>query len=155
MSGGARLPEPGFAGGWFCFPLRVYYEDTDAGGIVYYANYLKFAERARTEMLRHLGVNQTALRTESGLIFAVSECQIRYRLPARLDDRLLIRSKVVAIGAARIAMLQEVLRDDARLTEINVTVASVSETGRPLRMPGPLRAVLEEMFDQGEATKAV
>jgi len=151
----SALPAPALQDGWFCLPLRVYYEDTDAAGIVYYANYLKYAERGRTEMLRHLGVNQTALKSESGLIFAVSECNIRYRLPARLDDRLLVRTKVAALGAARIEMVQEVLRDDARLTEIGVTVASMNEAGRPLRLPGPLRAVLENAFDEGEEGKAV
>ncbi len=142
-------------GGWFCLPLRVYYEDTDAGGIVYYANYLKYAERGRTELLRHLGVNQSALRSESGLIFAVSDCHIRYRLPARLDDRLLVRTKVTSLGAARIGMLQEILRDDARLTDIAVTIASLTEAGRPMRMPGPLRSVLQAAFDEGEEGKAV
>ncbi|MEJ1995301.1 MAG: tol-pal system-associated acyl-CoA thioesterase [Limibacillus sp.] len=151
----SQLPAPSMRGGWFCIPLRVYYEDTDAGGIVYYANYLKYAERGRTELLRHLGINQTALKSESGLIFAVSDCQIRYRLPARLDDLLLVKTKVAALGAARIEMVQEIVRDEVRLTEIGVTVASINEAGRPLRMPGPLRAVLENAFDEGEEGKAV
>jgi acyl-CoA thioester hydrolase len=149
------MEAPHWEEGCFCLPLRVYYEDTDAGGIVYYANYLKYAERARTEMLRELGVNQSALKSESGLIFAVSQCQIRYRLPARLDDLLQVRTRVAGVGAARIEMLQEICRDGDLLCEIGVRVVSLKNTeegaGPPLRMPGPLRALLTGTLEDGKA----
>ena len=81
-------------------PLRVYYEDTDAAGIVYYANYLKFAERARTEMLRLLGIHQRAMSEDYGLAFAVRDCSVDYRHPARLDDLPEVRSRLVKLSAA-------------------------------------------------------
>ena len=141
--------------GWFCLPIRVFYEDTDAAGMVYYANYLKFAERGRSELLRRQGVDHSALKSESGLIFAVSECNIRYRLPARLDDLILVKTRVAALGAARIEMEQEIWRGDSKLTEIQVIVACLSEAGRPLRMPESLRRAMQDSMEQGEEGKAV
>src|SRR5712671_6087187 len=82
------------------FGLRVYYEDTDAGGVVYYANYLKFAERARTEMLRHVGFEQEALRRTTGRVFAVRHCSADYLAPARLDDELVVETRLTALGGA-------------------------------------------------------
>ncbi|MFZ4763192.1 MAG: tol-pal system-associated acyl-CoA thioesterase [Alphaproteobacteria bacterium] len=117
------------------FQLRVYYEDTDAGGIVYYANYLKFAERARTEWLRQLGFSQTALRHEAGLLFVVRECLIRYIQPAKLDDFLSIISHITAIKGASLQLKQEIKRDETLLASIEVELASISETGKPMRLP--------------------
>ena len=82
------------------FPLRVYYEDTDAGGIVYYANYLKFAERGRTEFLRTLGIEQQRVRAETGLMFVMHEGEIKYKKPARLDDILVVETVLSELGAA-------------------------------------------------------
>jgi acyl-CoA thioester hydrolase len=93
----------------FSFPLRVYWEDTDAGGIVFYANYLKFMERARTEWLRSLGIAQGRLREETGGIFVVSETQLKYHRPARLDDELLVTAELRQIGSASLTIGQRVL----------------------------------------------
>jgi len=116
--------------------VRVYWEDTDAGGVVFYANYLKFFERARTEWLRALGVEQTALKAESGAIFVVAEVQLRYLAAARLDDLLTITVKVLDQGAASLALEQQAWRGDTLLAEGRVRVGCVdSETLRPRRMP--------------------
>lgn len=93
----------------YSFPLRVYWEDTDAGGIVFYANYMKFMERARTEWLRSLGIAQGRLREETGGIFVVSETQLKYHRPARLDDELLVTAELREIGAASLTIGQRVL----------------------------------------------
>lgn len=123
----------------FVLPLRVYWEDTDAGGVVYYANYLKFCERARTEWLRGLGVDQQRMANEQGLLFVVSTAQVRFVSPARLDDALLVGVDFGARGAARLEFVQQVRRDDAArtlLAEARVVVASVRADGfRPVRMP--------------------
>ncbi|MGZ0187112.1 MAG: tol-pal system-associated acyl-CoA thioesterase [Alphaproteobacteria bacterium] len=119
-------------------PVRVYYEDTDAGGIVYHANYLKFAERGRTEFLRTLGVGQTALRAETGLGFAVANLTIDYRRPAVLDDDLIIRTVVEKVRRASIDFVQTVERGAETLTRLTVRVACIDQDGRPTRMPGSL-----------------
>ena len=93
----------------FVFPIRVYWEDTDAGGIVFYANYLKFMERARTEWLRSLGVNQGQLREATGGMFVVSETRIKYHRPARLDDELLVTASLLEAGRASITIAQQAL----------------------------------------------
>ena len=92
------------------FRLRVYYEDTDAAGIVYYANYLKFIERARTEALLGLGLSQTGLRERFGIVFAVREVAVSYLAPARLEDQLVVTTRAGAIGGARLEMAQDVWR---------------------------------------------
>ena len=93
----------------FALPIRVYWEDTDAGGIVFYANYLKFMERARTEWLRSLGIAQRQLREDTGGIFVVSETQLKYHRPARLDDELLVTAELSQIGSASLIIAQRVL----------------------------------------------
>src|ERR1700712_4634505 len=102
-----RQPQPQPAA--FAFPVRVYWEDTDAGGIVFYANYLKFMERARTEWLRSLGVEQRKLREETGGQFVVSETRLKYHLPARLDDELLVTAEAQQIRSASLIIGQRVL----------------------------------------------
>ena len=92
----------------FHFPIRVYWEDTDAGGIVFYANYLKFMERARTEWLRSLGISQQTLKAETGGMFVVTDTQLKYLLPARLDDVLLVSAKITEKGRASIKISQEI-----------------------------------------------
>jgi acyl-CoA thioester hydrolase len=94
----------------FEFPVRVYWEDTDAGGIVFYANYLKFFERARTEWLRSLGIGQQALRDTSGGMFVVSETQLKYLAPARLDDVLRVRTTLLEAGRASLTLAQSVVK---------------------------------------------
>jgi len=127
------------------FELRVYYEDTDAGGVVYYANYLKFAERARTEWLRARGVDQSALRAAHGLVFVVARIEARYRRPAHLDDLLMVETRLDARGAARMTLAQTVARDGATLFESRVDIALVDvATGRPARAPAALAAALSD-----------
>jgi acyl-CoA thioester hydrolase len=117
-------------------PVRVYWEDTDAGGIVYYANYLKFFERARTEWLRALGVDQQALREQTGAIFVVTFCAVHYRAPARLDDLLSISVQVQQAGRVALAVAQQARRGATVLAEGEVRIACVdSGTMRPIRIP--------------------
>jgi acyl-CoA thioester hydrolase len=124
------------------FRLRVYWEDTDAGGIVYYANYLKFIERARTEALIGLGLSQTALRERFGILFAVRDLAVSYLAPARLEDQLVVTTRAGAIGGARLVMDQEILRAGTRLAKCRVTLVCLGPEGRPARMPAELRAAL-------------
>ncbi len=130
-----------------CFPVRVYYEDTDAAGIVYYANYLKFIERARTEMIRLCGVEHRAAQETQGFGFIVRRAAIEYEAPARLDDELVVETRVQEIGGATILLVQDVKRDDARLVRATVLIACVDRAGRPTRLPPELRAALPPRND--------
>jgi acyl-CoA thioester hydrolase len=122
--------------------LRVYYEDTDAAGIVYYANYLKFAERGRTEMMRQLGFAHSRIAAETGLVFTVRRLGADYRAPARLDDALTVETRVVEIGAATLRLDQRICRAGSVLVGLDVLVACVGRAGRPRRIPAGLRAAL-------------
>lgn len=115
--------------------LRVYYEDTDLAGIVYYANYLRFIERARTEWLRDLGIDQSALKADSGHVFAVRRVEADYLRPARFDDLLQIDSHLHAMTAARVTMDQTVRRGDQTLFTARVTIVCLDASGRPARLP--------------------
>jgi acyl-CoA thioester hydrolase len=120
----------------FRLALRIYWEDTDAAGIVFYANYLKFFERARTEWLRSLGFDQERLRSEAGIAFVVAETAVRYRLPARLDDMLDITVRVAHLGQASLEVVQEAWRGSALLAEGTIRVGCVRlGTFRPQRVP--------------------
>jgi acyl-CoA thioester hydrolase len=121
------------------FTLRVYYEDTDAGGVVYYANYLKFAERARTEALRDIGVEQQALLSTHGLAFVVSHCEARFKAPARLDDLLTIRTRLNDSGTASLTMRQTITKDGELLVDLTVRIGVVNAAFRPTRLPPALR----------------
>jgi acyl-CoA thioester hydrolase len=121
-------------------PLRVYWEDTDAAGIVYYANYLKFVERARTEALLAAGIRQTDLRARHGVVFAVVEARVRYRSPARLEDQLVVTTIVERVGGARLELRQDVTRDGETLAECLVTLACLGPEGRAARVPAEVRA---------------
>jgi len=128
----------------FAWPVRVYWEDTDAGGIVFYANYLKFFERARTEWLRSLGVAQGALKEESGGIFVVSETSVRYLAPARLDDELLVTAQLEAGGRASLIIAQEARRGDTLLAVGTIRIGWVdAATLRPGRIPDAILSVLQ------------
>lgn len=121
-------------------PLRIYYEDTDAGGIVYFANYLKFGERARSEMLRCLGIDQSALRAETGALFVVRHVEADYRTPCVLDDRLEIRTRLAWIKKASMGLEQVIFRQDSNgefveSVSSRVDVACINATGRPVRFP--------------------
>jgi len=139
------------AGQWdgdaFVMPVRVYYEDTDAAGIVYYANYLKFAERARTESLRALGIEQGRLMADSGVAFAVRRALADYRKPARLDDLLEVRTRLTAVGGASLEMEQEIARDGAVLVALSFKLACMRTDGRPERIPEPVRMALASRFE--------
>ena len=123
-------------------PLRVFYEDTDAAGIVYYANYLKFVERGRTEMMRELGFAHSGIAAESGIVFTVRRLTADYRQPARLDDLLSIETRIVEIAGATLLLDQLVCRDGAVLAALDVLVACVGRDGKPRRVPPALRAAL-------------
>jgi acyl-CoA thioester hydrolase len=124
------------------FSIRVYYEDTDAGGIVYYANYLKFAERARTEMLREAGFHHTVMLAQDGIILAVRRCSAEYLKPAKLDDQLSVSTRIAGLGAATIDLAQCIRRGGEELCRVDVTIACVGRDGRPVRLPARLRGVL-------------
>lgn len=123
----------------FRHSIRVYWEDTDAGGVVFYANYLKFFERARTEWLRAAGVQQQALRDTTGAMFVVAEVQTRYLAPARLDDLIEVTVAVDALGTASMVLLQEAWRGETLLAEGRIRIGCVdSVTLKPRRIPAPV-----------------
>jgi acyl-CoA thioester hydrolase len=120
--------------------VRVYYEDTDAAGIVYHANYLRFAERARSELLRGLGLDNRGLAREEGVAFAVRRCTIDFRAPARLDDLLAVHTDVIEVGGARLELEQRVCREGELLVRLEVMLAIVDvATLRPRRLPETVR----------------
>lgn len=123
-------------------PVRVYYEDTDAGGIVYHANYLKFAERARSEWVRALGLDQKRLREERGLIIVVRRMEVDFLRPALYDDLLEVTTTLRELGGARIELDQAVLRGDEKLFAAVVTLVCVGTDGRAARLPEDLRTLL-------------
>ena len=125
----------GFVGRTHWFALRVYFEDTDVAGIVYYANYLRFMERARSDMLRAVGIDQRAAMEAGDGAYAVAEVAIRYRAPARLDDELLVVSQVREVRPASCLIHQQVRRGEDILTDATVTAAFLSPAGRPRRQP--------------------
>ena len=124
------------------FPLRVYYEDTDLAGIVYYANYLKFIERARSEWVRGLGVDQALLRAEHGLVFAVRRVEADYLRPALFDDVVTVQTTLSEHSGARLVLDQAVLRGVQTLFNARVTLVCLTATGTPTRFPATLRAAL-------------
>ena len=127
----------------FRFAMRVYWEDTDAAGIVFYANYLKFFERARTEWLRSLGFEQERLRAESGIAFVVTETSVRYRRPARLDDVISVSVAVRRLGQASLDVAQEAHRADELLASGTIRIGCVElGTFRPRRFPDQILASL-------------
>jgi len=141
-----ELPRSGLIrDGVHLYPLRVYYEDTDAAGLVYYANHLKFAERARTEMLRVMGFEQERMRRESGLVFVVRRCTADYRAAARLDDDLVVATRLVGAGGATLDLDQEIRRGDAVLVALEFRIAAIGKSGRPQRLPPALRAVVASL----------
>lgn len=121
--------------------IRIYYEDTDLAGIVYYANYLKFIERARTDWLRDLGIDQGAMK-EDGFVFAVRRVEADYLSPARFDDLLMVESALSHATAARIVLDQRILRGDGVIFTARVTLACLGRDGRPVRLPSGLAGLL-------------
>jgi len=125
--------------------VRVYYEDTDLAGIVYYANYLKFIERGRTEFVRAAGIDQSRLKDETGIVFAVRSVNAKYLVPARFDDLLTVRTRVTHVGAASVDMQQEILRDGASIFDAAVGLVSMTAEGRPQRIPAQIRGLLNTL----------
>ncbi|MCY3981000.1 MAG: YbgC/FadM family acyl-CoA thioesterase [Alphaproteobacteria bacterium] len=121
------------------FPVRIYYEDTDAGGIVYHAAYLRFAERARTEWLRQLGYSNR------DLAFAVVDCTLRYHHPAGLDDALEVCTRPLRVSGATISLAQSIWRASVLLVTIRIRIARLGENGRPRRVPAQLRHVFAQL----------
>lgn len=117
------------------FPLRIYWEDTDAAGIVYYANYLKFIERGRTEMLRHAGVDQQKILEAEGLAFAVRAVNVEYLRPAKLEDEIEIVTSVAELGGASLVLDQGVRRGGEDLATAQVRIACIDRAGKPKRLP--------------------
>ena len=140
----------GYEGSRFVWPVRVYYEDTDAGGVVYYANYLRFLERARTEWLRHLGFEQDALMRDPGVLFAVRRVELDYLLPARFNDRLEVHSRIVRLAGASLDFAQTVVRldDGAELCRGRGRVACLRvDDLRPARLPAAIKRRLTTRED--------
>lgn len=132
---GLEPPEGRFIGRAHHFPLRVYFEDTDLSGIVYHANYLRFMERARSEMLRILGTGHAKRASEDGTAYAVTDVRLKYRRPARLDDSLMVVSELIALRAASCRIRQRVMRGGECLVEAEILTALVDRSGRPQRQP--------------------
>jgi acyl-CoA thioester hydrolase len=126
--------------------IRVYYEDTDFAGVVYYANYLRFIERGRSEALRDLGIDQAAMKRDLGLVFIVRKLTVDYISPAVFDDVLEIRTRVARLRGASVEMVQEVWRGEACLNRAAVTIACMDGAGRPQRLPGDIRSRLEILY---------
>ncbi len=124
------------------FRLRVYYEDTDLAGVVYYANYLKFIERARTEYVRALGVDQVALKRDAGVVFAVRHLEADFARPARFDDELVVETESEAATGARMILRQRVLRGEELLFAARVTLVALRASGQPARLPANIRRML-------------
>jgi acyl-CoA thioester hydrolase len=133
--------------------VRVYYEDTDAVGVVYHANYLRFAERGRTEMLRCLGLEHGGLSARLGLAFAVRRCLVDYLVPARLDDRLEVRTGLARLGGASFDLEQRIVTQDRLLVRMDVRLALISPALRAVRLPQALIDALAPLR-HGPATKA-
>ncbi|MFO1160530.1 MAG: tol-pal system-associated acyl-CoA thioesterase [Reyranellaceae bacterium] len=129
--------------------LRIYYEDTDAAGIVYYANWLRFLERGRTEMLRLLGQQHSALREERGLNWVVRRCAIDYLKPARLDDAIEVVTRCAVPRGASLDMLQEARRGEELLVRADLLVACMAADGRPTRLPSQVRTILSQIATIG------
>jgi acyl-CoA thioester hydrolase len=129
----------------FSLPVRVYFQDTDAGGVVYHASYVNFMERARTEWLRGFGYSNAALMKELGVVFVVRSLKLDYLRPALLDDMLSVTAQIREVGRSRISLVQSVLRGDEVLTEAEVHLVCVSmETFKPVSVPEVLRTQWKE-----------
>jgi acyl-CoA thioester hydrolase len=133
------------AAGCHRLSIRVYYEDTDAGGIVYHAAYLEFAERARTEMLRCLGFDHGTLRARYGVVFTVRRCLVDYHAPARLDDLLEVQTRIARLGGASLDLDQRVLHERRLLARLGLRLALLGTAMRVARLPRQLTAALERL----------
>ena len=124
------------------FPVRVYYEDTDMGGVVYHANYLRFIERARSDWVRQLGNDQNAMR-EAGIVWVVRKIDAEYLAAAKFEDELMIETDIHSLSAARLVMNQVVRRGDQVIFTAQVTAVCMNAAGKPVRLPAEIRALLK------------
>ena len=138
-----------FEGRAHLFPLRVAFDDTDLSGVVYHANYLRYMERARSDMLRVAGIDQRAVHEAGEGAYAIVDLAIRYRAPARLDDALIVASRVIRASPASVVIHQTVRRGSIVLTEAEVTAALVAPSGRPKRQPADWLAIYQRLIWQG------
>lgn len=125
-------------------PVRVYYEDTDAAGIVYHANYLRFAERGRTEMLRAAGFEHAAILGETGVAFTVISMNINFKIPAKLDELLSVQTRMVSVGGASMEMAQAICRGDVVLADMTVKIACIDKRGKAARLPEAVRGLFKD-----------
>lgn len=140
----------GFAGREHRFALTVYFEDTDTAGVVYYANYLKFMERARSDLIRALGIDQAAMLRANGSAYFVTRVDIRYRRPARLGDDVQVVSSVEQVRASSVHIHQRVMRGDELLADASVTAAFLDREGRPRRQPRDWVEIFREIGLKGQ-----
>ncbi|MFA3918632.1 tol-pal system-associated acyl-CoA thioesterase [Ruegeria hyattellae] len=123
------------------FPIRVYYEDTDMGGIVYHANYLRYIERARSDWVRNLGNDQNAMR-DAGIVWVVRKIEAEYLAAARFDDELIVETEMSNLSGVRLTMSQRVRRGDTEVFRATVTAVCMNDDGKPVRLPAEIRALL-------------
>ena len=130
----------------FSLPIRIYFEDTDSGGVVYHSNYLKFMERARTEWLSALGIDQRHLKQDNHIMFVVHRIDIQYKLPARFNDNLIVKSELKDIGSSKIEFRQMIYRENEMLIDASVDVACIdSEKFKPVRIPHTIKQAMESL----------
>ncbi len=130
----------------FSLPIRIYFEDTDSGGVVYHSNYLKFIERARTEWLSALGIDQRQLKQDNHIMFVVHRIDIQYKLPARFNDDLIVKSELKDIGSSKIEFRQMIYRENEMLIDASVDVACIdSEKFKPVRIPPTIKQAMESL----------
>ncbi|MEM7089634.1 MAG: tol-pal system-associated acyl-CoA thioesterase [Pseudomonadota bacterium] len=123
------------------FPVRVFYEDTDMGGVVYHANYLRYIERARSDWVRSLGNDQNAMR-DAGIIWVVRRVDAEYLLPARFDDALVVETEATDISGVRLTMAQLIRREESVIFRASVTAVCINSSGKPVRLPAEIRALM-------------
>ena len=130
----------------FSLPIRIYFEDTDSGGVVYHSNYLKFMERARTEWLRSISIDQRHLKQDHQIMFVVHRIDIQFKLPARFNDELIVKSELKDIGSSKIGFRQMIYRNDEMLIDANVDIACIdSEKFKPVRIPPTIKQTMESL----------
>ena len=127
----------------FNYKVKVFYEDTDAGGVVYYANYLKFFERARTEAIAEIGLSNKKLLKENGILIIVKSCKIEYKKPAKLEDQLEIKSSIISTSKTSFKMKQKAYRDQELITDCEIHLVIVDKKGKPSKIPNLLKKKLE------------
>ena len=127
----------------FNYKVKVFYEDTDAGGVVYYANYLKFFERARTEAIAEIGLSNKKLLKENGILIIVKSCKIEYKKPAKLEDQLEIKSSIISTSKTSFKMKQKAYKDQELITDCEIHLVIVDKKGKPTKIPNLLKKKLE------------